>query len=110
MKGVQIWVKKWKHGKPQRTKEELAKLWKDYYDLVNSIYPVESFEIPDKNGEPLSFHHGTVYKNETDIISYFLRDSAYQKAYQEQKKKHLLGEETPEENIKKVSNQKLLSV
>ncbi len=68
---------------------------------MNSIYPVESFEIPDKNGEPLSFYHGTVYKNETDIISYFLRDSAYQKAYQEQKKKHLLGEETPEENIKK---------
>lgn len=68
---------------------------------MNSIYPIESFEIPGKNGEPLSFYHGTVYKNETDIISYFLRDSAYQKAYQEQKKKHLLGEETPEENIKK---------
>ncbi len=87
-------------SKPKMTKEELAKLWKEYYDLVSTIYPVESFEIPGKNGESLSFYCGNAYKDEPTFMSYFLKDPTYQKAYEEQKSMDLLGEERNKDNDK----------
>ena len=87
-------------SKPQRTKEELAKLWKDYYDWINSTYPVEHFEIQSNNGELLSFYREAKrYKDDSPKIYYYLKDIGYQKAYEEQKKQNLLGEESYSEDI-----------
>ena len=77
-------------SKPKMTKEELAKLWKEYYDWINSTYPVEHFEIQGNNGELLSFYRGAKrYKDDSPKIYYYLKDSGYQKAYEEQKKQYL---------------------
>ena len=66
--------------------------------MVSTIYPVESFEILGKNGESLSFYHGNAHRHEPTFIFYFLKDPAYQKAYEEQKSMDLLGEERNEDN------------
>lgn len=90
-------------SKPKMTKEELAKFWKDYYDWINSTYPVEHFEIQGNNGELLSFYRGAKrYKDDSPKIYYYLKDSGYQKAYEERKKQHLLGEESSSEDINQV--------
>lgn len=73
--------------------------WKKYYEFKDSFYPIENFEIKGKNGASLVFFSGNAYKNER-IMDYFLRDSAYQEAYKQQKEKNLSGEETSnEENV-----------
>ena len=90
-------------SKPKMTKEEIAKLWKEYYDWINSTYPVEHFEIQGNNGELLSFYRGAKrYKDDSPKIYYYLKDSGYQKAYEEQKKQYLLGEESSSEDINQV--------
>ncbi len=83
--------------KPKLTKEEISNWYKDYYNWLKSIYPLESFEIQGKNGEILSFYHGFNMKFEDDReakhLSYFLRDNQYQEAYGKEKEQNLLGEE-----------------
>lgn len=98
MKGDSIMSKE--TSKPPRTKEELAKFWKDYYDWINSTYPVEHFEIQGNNGELLSFYREAKrYKDDSPKIYYYLKDLGYQKAYEKQKKQNLLGEESHSEDI-----------
>lgn len=87
-----------KTSKPKMTKEELAKFWKDYYDQMDSIYPVKSFEIQDKNGEILTFYLDRPYIGESPSFSFSLKDAEYQKAFEQQKRLDLLGVERDEEN------------
>ena len=87
-----------KTSKPKMTKEELAKFWKDYYDQMDSIYPVKSFEIQDKNGEILTFYLDKPYISESPSFSFSLKDTEYQKAFEQQKRLDLLGVERDEEN------------
>ena len=85
-------------SKPPRTKEELAKFWKDHYEQMDSIYPVKSFEIQGKNEETLTFYCRNDYKEDPQFLCYDLIDAEYQEAVEEQKKHNLLGEERNEDN------------
>lgn len=98
--------------KTKMTKEELAKKWKEYYDWLQSIYPVESFEIQGKDGEMLHFYHGFKTKSLDDehFLSYFLRDDEYSKYFKEQKNLHLQGEEMPEDEKKEYKAKGFISI
>ena len=79
--------------KVEFTKEELAKAYKDYYDWLDSIYPQKSFVLTGKNKEELYFFHGFNYdKEDSKKLAYLLREPEYGKAFEEQKKRDLLGE------------------
>ena len=64
------------------TKEEMANWFNEYYDWLESIYPVKNFEIPGRNEEPLYFYHGyndrILDKDKPQCLVYFLRDNEFQ--------------------------------
>lgn len=98
--------------KTKMTKEELAKVWKEYYNWLQSIYPVESFALQGKDDEILHFYHGfnTKSLDNEHFLSYFLRDDEYAKYFEEQKKLHLQGEEMPEDEKKKYKSKGFISI
>ena len=58
--------------KPKMTKEQLAKAWKEYYNWLHSIYPLERFELQGKDKEILHFYHGFNTKSLDNEISQIL--------------------------------------
>ena len=77
------------------TKEELMSFWKEYYDWLKSIYPLESFELQGKEGEILCFYRAYNYYNEKDKpqqLVYLLRDGEYKEAETKRVKLNLSGE------------------
>lgn len=77
------------------TKEELARKYREYYKWLNSIYPIEGFEISGKNNETLYFHHANnlyhIEQEEQDMI-YYLRDIAFKEYAERIVKAYLQGE------------------
>lgn len=98
--------------KPKMTKEELAKAWKEYYEWLQSIYPVESFEIEGKDGEKLHFYHGFNTKGlyEDYYLLYCLRDKEYTQYLYKQKTLHSQGEDIPEEEKKKYKSKGFIHI
>lgn len=80
------------------TKEEIAKAWKEYYDWLKKIYPIESFEIVGKDKQKLRFYHLLEHKPlyDENMINYSLIDDEDIEYFEEQKSLHLQGEESPE--------------
>ncbi len=77
-------------------KEEIAYWWKKHYELLDAVYPIEGFEIPGKNGEPLYFHRheGMIMsiEDKKEPITYLLRDSAFKEGEQKRVARNLRGE------------------
>lgn len=98
--------------KSKMTKEELAKAWKEYYNWLQSIYPLESFELQGKDEEILHFYHGfnTKYLHNEDFLYYYLIDDEHTKYLDEQKVLHLQGEEVPEDEKKKYKTKGFISI
>lgn len=98
--------------KPKMAKEELTKVWKEYYDWLKSIYPLESFELQGKDEEILHFYHGfnTKSLDNKHFLSYFLRDDEYAKYFEEEKKLRLQGEEMPEDEKKEYKFKGFISI
>lgn len=90
-----------KEKKPKRTKEELAKAYRDYLKWLDEVCPLEEFELKGKDGEILNFYRGNIYRSEPEMKGYYLRDKEYKQAYEEKKQQLLLGEE-PAKDINKV--------
>lgn len=91
--------------KTEPTKEEIAEFWRNYYDLVDTVYPLRSFEIKGKDGEMLNFYHGfnlirNTDRGEEQLLLYCLKDAGYQEAYEEKREKDLAGEKHDNEGIK----------
>lgn len=102
----------YKTENPKMTKEELAKAWKEYYNWLQSIYPLESFEIQGRNGEMLHFYHGfnTKSLHNENFLYYYLRDNEYAKYFDEQKTLRLQGEEIPECEKKEYKSKGFISI
>lgn len=98
--------------KTKMTKEELAKAWKEYYDWLQSIYTVESFEIQGKDEEKLHFYHGFNTKSLEDenFLAYYLRDNGYSKYFDEQKSLHLQGEEVQDDQKKEYKSKGFITI
>lgn len=98
--------------KPKMTKEELAKAWKEYYDWLQSIYPLESFEIQGKDQEILHFYHGFNSKllDGEKYLSYSLKDDEYAKYFEKTKNLHLQGEEVPEDQKKEFKSKGFITI
>lgn len=87
--------------KPKKSKEELARDYQEYYEWLDTIYPVESFELEGRDGEKLYFHHGyNLYdkEDEEQLLVYHLRSSDYKQFAQQQKSLHLKGEEAKDDS------------
>lgn len=88
--------------KTERTKEELANAYKEYYDWLQSVYPVKSFDIKGIDNQILHFYHG--YNSRTldheNFLSYVLIDEEYEKYLEKLETLHLQGEEIPEDRKK----------
>lgn len=87
--------KKKEQKKPIRTKEEIANFWKEYYDWLKSIYPLESFEIQGRDGEILYFHSNYNLYNDKDKpqnLIYRLRDGEFKEVEAKRVKLNLSGE------------------
>ncbi len=98
--------------KPKMTKEELAKSWKEYYDWLQSIYPIESFEIQGRDEEVLHFYHGfnSQSLHKENFLFYYLRDVEYAKYFDKQKTLYLQGEEVPEDEKKEYKSKGFISI
>lgn len=98
--------------KPKMTKEELAKAWKGYYNWLQSIYPLESFELQGKDEEILHFYHG--FNSEKldgeQFLCYYLIDDEYVQYLNEQKALHLQGEEVPEDKRKEYVSKAFINI
>lgn len=77
--------------KKEMTKEEIAKKYKDYYEKLNSIYPVRDFEIPGKDGQPIYFHRSNQVDHPSYLI-YFLRDKGFKEFQEKIDELNLKGE------------------
>lgn len=87
--------------KPKKSKEELARDYQEYYEWLDTIYPVESFELEGRDGEKLYFHHGyNLYdkEDEEQRLVYYLRGADYKQFAQQQKNLHLKGEEAKDDS------------
>ena len=81
--------------KTTKTKDEIIATWKEYYDWLDSVYPIIKFEIEGKYGDVLHFFRGfnsRMLDGENTLI-YFLRDEGYKDIIEEERKQRLLGEE-----------------
>ncbi len=89
-----------KPKEPQITGERRIKAHIVYTEWLKSIYPLESFEIQDENGETLYFYHGyNSYKkrNEPQDLVYHLRDEEFKKVEAERLARNLRGEAPKDE-------------
>lgn len=98
--------------KTKMTKEELAKAWKEYYNWLQSIYPLESFELQGKDEEILHFYHGFNSRklDGENFLCYYLMDDEYVKYLNERKALHLQGEEVPEDKRKKYVSKAFINI
>lgn len=89
--------------KTKMTKKELAKDWKEYYDWLQSIYTVKSFQIQGKSDEKLHFFHGFKTKSfdNENLLVYYLRDEEYAKYLDEKKAIQLQSEEKQDDEENK---------
>ena len=98
--------------KTTKTKEERAQAYKEYYDWLQSIYPVKSFDIQGVDKKTLHFRRGHNYRTVDDenYLSYFLIDQEYEKYLEELEALHLQGEEIPEDRKKEFKSKGFISI
>lgn len=87
--------------KPKKSKEELAKDYQQYYEWLDTIYPIGNFELQGREGETLYFHHGyNLYdkKDDEPVLVYHLRDTSYKEFAQQQRELLLKGEVTKDDS------------
>ena len=93
-------------------REEVAQKWEEYYEWIQSIYPLRTFEIEGENGEILIFHHGFSPKvpSEQTTLHYSLIDKEYSEYLEELMKLRLQGEDLPENNKKAYKAKGFISI
>ena len=101
-----------KTEKTEMTKEELANAYKEYYDWLQSVYPVKSFDIQGIDNQTLHFHHGYTSRtlDHENFLSYFLIDEEYEKYLEELEALHLQGEEIPEDRKKEFKSKGFICI
>ena len=77
------------------TKEGLSNMWKEYYEWLQTIYPMETFELEGRDKEALIFHHGfnSTVINDVNILNYYLVDREFAEYLQKIKDLRLQGED-----------------
>ena len=86
---------------PEVTNEEYANKWKNYYEWLKTIYPMEAFELEGRDKETLLFHRGinSQILNDSQLLNYYLIDRETAEQMQELKDLRLKGEDISGNNI-----------
>lgn len=75
------------------SKKEIADFYKDYYDKLYAICPIEKFELETPKGETLHFFRSHTDIEDSDLILFSERDAAYEDFFEEDKARQLAGED-----------------
>lgn len=97
--------------KPKLSKEEIANFYKNYYNWLKTVYPVEDFNISGKDGEKLYFYRGYPnYRKEQGPLIYYLRDEKFKEFEKQIMARNLRGEESKNEEESDVYRDRKASI